>query len=406
MNACVSEEEREDRRDRRDGLLDAAQVQDEEDAEARRSANRSFQLRSRESAEEAADRVGARRERDRDREHVVDEQRGAGQDSDRLAEQLARDRVAAAARGELLDDAAVARADDEDRDRGREREEDGEADVLAERLERLLGAVGARREPVGAEPDPREDRDERDLVEGAGIAGILRRADEDPRDLGADGRLGHQKRSCVARHGIKLDDQTAIAQGCGGPVASAAATSPEVQNAVLPAVREVDDEPEAQPDREPQPVLDRQREHQQQAGQDAEDRHERHRAARGTAGRRSGCVLRMISTAAQTITKASSVPMLTRSARTRSGRSPASSRDEDAGQDRRLPRRPELRVDGAEEALREQAVARHGQQHARLAEHHHQQDRGDPGERAERDQELGPGQADLRRRRRRPGRRC
>ena len=54
--------------------------------------------------------------------------------------------------------------------RGREREEDREPDVLAERLERLFGAVRARREPVGAEPDPREERDQRDLVERAGIA--------------------------------------------------------------------------------------------------------------------------------------------------------------------------------------------------------------------------------------------
>ena len=73
--------------------------------------------------------------------------------------------------GKLLDDPAVARADDEDREGGREREEDREPDVFAERLERFLRSVGARRETVGAEPDPRQDRDERDLVERAGLAG-------------------------------------------------------------------------------------------------------------------------------------------------------------------------------------------------------------------------------------------
>ena len=37
--------------------------------------------------------------------------------------------------------------------------------------------------------------------------------------------------------------------------------------------------PEQQPDDEPPPVRPRQREHQQQAGEDAQDRHERHQGA-------------------------------------------------------------------------------------------------------------------------------
>ena len=74
-------------------------------------------------------------------------------------------------------------------------------------------------------------------------------------------------------------------------------------------------------------------------------------AGSGTAARRSGFVLRMISTAAQTITKANSVPMFVRCSRASIGRKPASDGHEDADQDRALPRRPELRVDVAEEAL-------------------------------------------------------
>ena len=56
-------------------------------------------------------------------------------------------------------------ADDEDGQRGRQREEDGEPGVLAELAEGLLRAVRARREAVGAEPDPREERDQRELME-------------------------------------------------------------------------------------------------------------------------------------------------------------------------------------------------------------------------------------------------
>ena len=52
-------------------------------------------------------------------------------------------------------------------------------------------------------------------------------------------------------------------------------------------------------------------------------------------------------------------------------------------------------MDGAEEARRHQAVAGHGQEDARLAQHHDEQHGGDARDRADRDQELRPGQADL-----------
>ena len=74
-------------------------------------------------------------------------------------------------------------------------------------------------------------------------------------------------------------------------------------------------------------------------------------AARGTAASASGCVLRMISTARaddHEREQRADVDQLGQDAS--SGRNAASSADEDAGQDRRLPRRAELRVDGAEEA--------------------------------------------------------
>ena len=64
----------------------------------------------------------------------------------------------------------------------------------------------------------------------------------------------------------------------------------------------------------------------------------------------SGCVRRMTITAAQTTTNANSVPMFTRSARSFSGKIAPTSADEDAGEDGRAVRRPEARMDGAEEA--------------------------------------------------------
>ena len=107
----------------------------------------------------------------------------------------------------------------------------------------------------------------------------------------------------------------------------------------------------------------------------------------------------MTSTAAHTITNAISVPMLTRSARIFSGKSAPTIATSDAGQDRRLVRRAEARVDGAEEVVRDEPVARHGEQDARLAQQQHEQHARDADDGAERDEEHGDRQAALRRRR-------
>ena len=72
--------------------------------------------------DQAEDGVAARRDRGRDGEHVVDEQRAAADDAEARAQQLGGDDVAAAARGEVLDDAGVRVGDDEDGERGAERQ--------------------------------------------------------------------------------------------------------------------------------------------------------------------------------------------------------------------------------------------------------------------------------------------
>jgi hypothetical protein len=72
------------------------------------------------------DGVAARRDRRRDREHVVDEERRAADDAEPRAEELRGDDVPAAARREVLDDARVGVRDDEDGERRADREEDRE----------------------------------------------------------------------------------------------------------------------------------------------------------------------------------------------------------------------------------------------------------------------------------------
>ena len=76
---------------------------------------------------------------------------------------------------------------------------------------------------------------------------------------------------------------------------------PMSQHAVVAAVGEVDDQPDDQPGAEPPPVGRRQREHQHQAAERCPGSGRAAPAGSGTAARRPGWFLRMISTAAQTI---------------------------------------------------------------------------------------------------------
>src|SRR5262249_29773273 len=113
-----------------------------------------------------------------DRQHVVDEQSGARQHADAWSEQLARDEISAAAGRKLLDDPAVAVADDEDGERRRQRQEHGETRVIAEGTKRLVGTVRPRRQTVGAEPHPRQERNQRELVKCMRILDVLRSAED------------------------------------------------------------------------------------------------------------------------------------------------------------------------------------------------------------------------------------
>ena len=124
--------------------------------------------------QEAEERVAGRRDRDGDGEDVVHQERGAGHDAGRRAQQLGRHDVAAAPAGELLDDPPVGGRDEEHRSCHEASQREGQPGmVLAQRLERLLRAVGRGREPVRAEADPGEERDQ---APGDGTASRSRRS--------------------------------------------------------------------------------------------------------------------------------------------------------------------------------------------------------------------------------------
>ena len=86
---------------------------------------------------------------------------------------------------------------------------------------------------------------------------------------------------------------------------------------------------------------------------------------------------------AQTITNANSVPIDTSSPSSPIGKKPGDERGDDSRDDRRDVRRLELRVHLAEDR-REQTVARHRVEDARLAHEHHEHDRRETGDGADR----------------------
>ena len=106
----MTHEDEEDRHQRGDRLLDAAQVQDDEDAACTTTSTGSFGACATPSGRKLKTRVGAGGDRDGDGQDVVDEQRAAGDHAGAVAEQLGGHHVAAAAVGKVLDDAAVGAA--------------------------------------------------------------------------------------------------------------------------------------------------------------------------------------------------------------------------------------------------------------------------------------------------------
>ena len=79
--------------------------------------------------------------------------------------------------GNGLDDLRIARADDDDGQHGGGRDEQAQIRVRLQRHERRFRAVARRRQAVRAQADPREQGDQRRLVEQAFVGKIPRPAD-------------------------------------------------------------------------------------------------------------------------------------------------------------------------------------------------------------------------------------
>ncbi len=178
-------EDEEDRNENLDALLDAAQVEHDEDTEDQHLEDESVSAPG--DRQEAEDLVDPGSDRRRDRQDVVEDEGAARDHAEPGAEQLGRDEVSATAAGKELDDLAVAGRDDDDGRGDHEGEEHREVGVRAQRLERLLGTVRGGRQPVGAQPDPRQKGRERDGVKHPRIHRIPGLSDEDVLDCGGQG---------------------------------------------------------------------------------------------------------------------------------------------------------------------------------------------------------------------------
>ena len=148
------------------------------------------------------------------------------------------------------------------------------------------------------------------------------------------------------------------------------------------SVGEVDRESDKQPDDQAPPVLARQRQHQKQANQNAGDRNKwKQRCFERTGKLRIRSAHDQHSGAHDDERQQS--PDIYQFRQNPQRKERCHNANETTGENCRFPRRTELFVNSAKERLRNQAITRHCQHHARLAEHQHKENRSDSCESAQ-----------------------
>ena len=169
-----------------DGLLHAAQVEKGERDDEHDLGGELVGLEAK--RQQRVERVHAAGDGDRDREHVIEDERRAGGDPGMGPEQPGCDAIAAPAGGKQLDDLVVGERDDENRQRRGERKIQPEMRVLAQGAEGFLRSVAGGGDAVGTKADPGEKRHQRDVVARFLVQRVQRR----PKKLVAQFGNGHQ----------------------------------------------------------------------------------------------------------------------------------------------------------------------------------------------------------------------
>ncbi len=186
-------EDEEDRHEERDGFLHAPEVQSNEEEQDQKLGSRLVAAEV--GRKKIPDLVASGRHGDRDRQDVIDEERAPRDDAGLLPEELRGHEVPAAAARKVLDEVGVGGGDDGDGHGRHRHEDDGEGVVAAEGAEGLVGAVCGGGEPVGAEADPREERDEGEPVEDAGVSDVPTLSQEELSEPVGVGQCSSRRRS-------------------------------------------------------------------------------------------------------------------------------------------------------------------------------------------------------------------
>src|SRR6185369_11989944 len=155
----------EDRDHDRYGLLDTADVEDDQDH--RQETGHRHLVVVVPFGNVAEDRIAAGGDGDGDGHHVVHQQGAARDHAGLLPQHVGGHDVTAATMREVLDDARIGIGDDEDRQRG----------VFTQGAEGLLGTIGRGGQSVGSQTDPGQNRDQGQLVKQMRIFKVFRAAD-------------------------------------------------------------------------------------------------------------------------------------------------------------------------------------------------------------------------------------
>ena len=160
-----------------DRFFDAAHVHGDKDEDAEK--RECDLVRQPLSGKKTEERIGAAGDGNSNGEHVVDQKRRSRNHAGSRREQFACDEVAAAARGEELDDLGVARGYDEHRNAGHERDKNAQIHMAVNGQKRFFRTVTGRRQTVSPEADPGKECDQRQLVEKRRVLYVMLAAEND-----------------------------------------------------------------------------------------------------------------------------------------------------------------------------------------------------------------------------------
>ncbi len=145
-----------------DGFFQAAQIHDNE--HGNEEGFGPYLVRLETERQEGRERVHPGRDRDGDREHIVEHEGAAGNQAQVGADQFGGDAVTASTGGKQFDHLVVGQRNDEHRHRGGDGHVQAQVGMDAQRAEGFFRAVGGGGQAVRAQADPGQEGHQRHRV--------------------------------------------------------------------------------------------------------------------------------------------------------------------------------------------------------------------------------------------------